>query len=246
MGRHHALLGGVVWLGVGALSHMAPEALAASTGTCAAAAILPDIDEPGSTVAHLCGPVTEMVAFLTKRLSGGHRHATHSALAVAAAGALGLAVTPWSGARAVLLGLLLALFFRVLAPPPLRYRLVCFAAGGIAAWTCVHYVSTRWLAPALPAGVALHLVGDMLTEGGVPLLWPNLRHFSCAVLGHTHSLRESVFGIAMWAAFLGLALVVFGGHELGWLGHLERATRISCAHLPSQLVSSALCHGPRR
>ena len=212
MGRHHALLGGVVWLGVGALSHMAPEALAASTGTCAAAAILPDIDEPGSTVAHLCGPVTEIVAFFTKRLSGGHRHATHSVLAVAVAGVSGLAVTPWPAGRAVLLGLLLALFFRVLAPPPLRYRLVCLVAGGVAAWACVHCIGTGWLAPVLAAGVALHLVGDMLTEGGVPLLWPNSRHFSCPLLGHTHSLRESIFGMTMAVMSMALAFLVLSPH----------------------------------
>ena len=97
------------------------------------------------------------------------------------------------------------------------------AAGGVAASACVCYVGTRWLAPALAAGVALHLVGDLLTESGVPLLWPNARHFSWAVLGHTHSLRESVFGIAMWAAFLGLGFVTLGVHTLGWLGHLAHA-----------------------
>jgi hypothetical protein len=70
MGRHHALLGGTTWMGMGALAGMPAVPLAASVAACAAAAMLPDIDEPRSTVAHLCGPVTPATAWLTQRLSG--------------------------------------------------------------------------------------------------------------------------------------------------------------------------------
>jgi membrane-bound metal-dependent hydrolase YbcI (DUF457 family) len=128
MGRHHALLGGSAWIGMGALAGMPAVPLAASTAACAAAAMLPDIDEPGSTVAHLCGPVTMATAWLTKRLSGGHRHATHSLAAVAVAGIVGLSVTPFPVAQAVILALLFALFLRVLAPPPFRYG-ICKVLG---------------------------------------------------------------------------------------------------------------------
>jgi hypothetical protein len=55
MGRHHALLGGTAWMGMGALAGMPAVRLAASAAACAAAALLPDIDEPGSTVAHSAG-----------------------------------------------------------------------------------------------------------------------------------------------------------------------------------------------
>jgi len=191
--------------------------------------VLPDIDKSGSSVARLCGPLTEAVARLTNRLSGGHRQGTHSVLAVFGAGLLGLVLTPWSTARAVAVGLLLALALRVLAPPPIRFRIVCFGIAAAMAWSCGDLADTLWVAPALATGVALHLVGDALTIGGVPLFWPNRRMFSFPLLGRSGSTRETVLAIPVWVVFVGLALAALR-HELSpWLEHV--ASLVSVDHL---------------
>jgi membrane-bound metal-dependent hydrolase YbcI (DUF457 family) len=221
MGRHHSLLGGTAWMGMGALAGMPAVPLAASAAACAAGAMLPDIDEPESTVAHLCGPVTLATAWLTKRISGGHRHATHSLAAVAVAGIVGLSVTPFPLARAVILALLFALFLRVLSPPPFRYRICCFTVAGLAARAVVVHTETGWLPIALAAGVTLHLVGDLLTSGGVPLLWPNPTHLSWPVLGHTRSHRETAFAAGLWVALLAVSLVTFGAVAHPVARHVE-------------------------
>lgn len=221
IGRHHALLGGTAWMGMGALAGMPAVPLAASAAACAAAAMLPDIDEPGSTVAHLCGPVTLATAWLTKRLSGGHRHATHSLAGVAVAGAAGLSVSSFPVARAVALAFLFALLLRVLAPPPFRYGICCLPIAGIAAYLVVTHLGAGWLPLALAAGVTLHLVGDMLTNGGVPLLWPNPTHFSWPVLGHTQSHRETALAAGLWVALLAVSLMTFGAAAHPVARHVE-------------------------
>ncbi len=217
MGRHHAVLGGVVFLGVAAsLGHMSPADLAASTAACAGAAMLPDLDEPGSSVAHLCEPLSGLVSHVTAKVAGGHRKATHSLLAVGGAAAIGFAVEGSRIASAVALAVLFALFVRSVAPPGLRHGLVALALAAGGAWACVSHVGTAWLVVALPAGVALHLVGDMLTAGGVPLFWPYGRSISWPVLGHTDSKRETLVAAGLFLAFLALCWWAFSG-DLGLL-----------------------------
>jgi len=50
----------------------------------AGAALLPDVDQPSSTIANSGGMITRSVAAVAGTLSGGHRHGTHSILAIAA------------------------------------------------------------------------------------------------------------------------------------------------------------------
>ena len=58
------------------------ESLVLST---AGAALLPDLDHPGGTIANCFGPVSRAVARTVHRISGGHREATHSMLFAALA-----------------------------------------------------------------------------------------------------------------------------------------------------------------
>jgi len=215
MGRHHAVLGGVVYLGVaGTLGHMSGASLAAATAACAGAAMLPDLDEPGSSVAHLCEPVSGLVSHLTAKLAGGHRKATHSLLAVGGSALIGLGVEGSRIGSAVLLAVLFALFLRGVAPPGLRHGLIAFGLAVGGAWACVTHIDTGWLMAALPAGVALHLVGDMMTSGGVPLFWPAGRTVSWPVLGHTDSRRETVVSVGLFLALVALCWWAFSG-DLG-------------------------------
>lgn len=185
--------------------------------------------------------MTLATAWLTKRLSGGHRHATHSLAAGAIAGVVGLSVSPFPVAQAVVLALLFALFLRVVAPPPLRYGICCFATAGIAAYLVMAHRGAGWLPLALAAGVTLHLVGDMLTTGGVPLLWPKGAHFSWSVLGHTLSHRETAFAASLWVALLAFSLVAFGGVAHPLARHVEPGIQWVAHHPgPGPLTGSGL------
>lgn len=210
MGRDHAALGALVGLGVARLGGLHPAATLAAAGVVAGSALLPDIDEPGSTVAHLAEPLTGAVAWVTKRLAGGHRCATHSLLGVAVSavvawGCLEVSVTRGVPAVVILIGLAYAICFRSLVPPLLRPgHLVALAAAAAATWATWRYVGVGWALWAVPLGVALHLVGDVVTSGGVPLLWPRKAHYALAILGHTNSLAEKVTGLVL----LGLVVLV--------------------------------------
>lgn len=50
---------------------------------CAGAALLPDLDHPGGTVARSLPPLSGWIAKATSAVSGGHRRATHSPLGLA-------------------------------------------------------------------------------------------------------------------------------------------------------------------
>jgi membrane-bound metal-dependent hydrolase YbcI (DUF457 family) len=152
-----------------------------------------------------------------------------------------LAVSPFPIAQAVVLALLFALFLRVLAPPPFRYGIGCFAMAGIAAYLVAVHIGATWLSLALAAGVALHLVGDMLTSGGVPLLWPCRIHFCWPVLGHTHSHREAVFAAGLWVALLAVSLVAFDPAAHPVARHVEPGVQRLAHHpVPAAVTGSGL------
>jgi hypothetical protein len=77
-----------------------------------------------------------------------------------------------------------------------------------------------WLPVAAGAGVALHLVGDMLTAQGVPLLWPLRLRLATPLLGHTDSAREQLVGacltltltVLVWVQILHPLLETRGTH----------------------------------
>ena len=54
----------------------------------AGAGTLPDIDHPDSTISREFGFLTQAFAWLVDRLSGGHRHGTHSLVGIAVFSAL--------------------------------------------------------------------------------------------------------------------------------------------------------------
>lgn len=210
MGRDHAALGALVALGAAHIAALEPAVALAAATTVAGSALLPDIDEPGSSVAHLAEPLTEVVAWVTKRVAGGHRCATHSLLAVAVSVVvawllLHLSLVRGVPAAVILVGLAYAICARSLIPRLLRPgHVVALVAAAAATWATWRYAGVGWTLWAVPLGVGLHLVGDVVTSSGVPLLWPHKAHYALPVLGHTSSLTESVAGFFM----LGLVVVL--------------------------------------
>lgn len=82
MGRTHALTGamafGLAAPVLGAFAGLTAGELLLGTAVCAGAAVLPDIDHPGSGISRTFGPLTRGFARLVAWTSGGHRHGTHS------------------------------------------------------------------------------------------------------------------------------------------------------------------------
>lgn len=176
MGKAHVLTGvlaAVVWaqqisatwadLAVGAI---------AVTG----ASLVPDIDCGSSTVSNTFGPVSRALSWMTRKATGGHRRGTHSIggtaiLALVVQTALDHRGTWWSIAvLTVVLSLCMAGPLRLLrirgwvddvAPVPIA----CAAAW----WEAV---PLRLVPAALVIGVSVHVLGDMITKRGCPVLWP--------------------------------------------------------------------------
>lgn len=183
MGHSHALSGVVAGLAVGSLVLHEPAApLLLLTGLTAAYALAPDMDQRCSTEARSYGFVTEALAWVISKISGGHRHGSHSLLGVAAfTGAAWLACLfrdTWPGriALGVILAAGLAAAADALRPGPATFEGVAgIAAAAAMVWTGYGLA----LVPVAAAlGCMTHLVGDGLTRCGVPLLWPaTMREF---------------------------------------------------------------------
>lgn len=190
LGRTHAFSGALAWAAVctaAPLTGVRPGWPAALLGlvSTAGAALLPDLDHPSATIAHSFGPLSRALAEAVHRLSGGHRHATHSL--VFAAGvplALWPAVLVWGVLVALPLLAVLAVFAaRALHVNRGLIPVLAVAFTG-AAWFGLGR-DVGWLPFSVGVGILAHLAGDCLTREGCPLLWPRQRHFMLAVVART-------------------------------------------------------------
>lgn len=182
IGRSHALSGVVTGLAAGSLVlHEQPGPLALLTGLVAAYALAPDLDACHATEARSLGFVTEGLAWTVEKISGGHRHGTHSLAGIAAfSGAAWLACLfrhDWPG-RIALFVILAAGFASAL--DALRIgghtgNLLALAGAAAMCWTGYGLA----LVPlAAATGTATHIIGDCLTRSGCPLFWPlTMREF---------------------------------------------------------------------
>ena len=150
----------------------------------AGAALLPDLDHPGGTVARSLPPVSRWLARGIGRLSGGHRRGTHSLLGVAAFTGLAAlaqnAGVPVAGLgrvwplAAVMSVLLIAFAVQALAFVPDRLEKYNWVVGiGLGLVVGLHPPEHEWwFAVAVGTGVVVHLLGDLLTTQGIHLLYP--------------------------------------------------------------------------
>jgi len=205
LGREHALagaLGGVVV--VGALSRGGD--IVASTAEIAIAAVvgggfglLPDLDEPGSTVSRKFGMVSRGLSKVTKTVAGGHRMLTHSLLMVLVV----FGLVDWASkdklAVAIIGGLSVWVALQMTIPFGLGRRIhwpVLLAGSAALAYVMyMDHMTGLWLAIAAAVGYGTHLVCDSLTVEGVPWLYPYRGKFHMALVGHTASARETVAGL---------------------------------------------------
>src|SRR5437762_547391 len=82
LGHDHALSGALAFAAVAPLLPVGGIQLAVAATLTAGAGVLPDLDEPGSTIARTFGFLTGTFAWIVNRISGGHRKGTHSLLGI--------------------------------------------------------------------------------------------------------------------------------------------------------------------
>lgn len=218
-GRTHTLSGAVTGATTSLYAlHLSPAPVATFTLLAAGAALLPDLDHPRASLAHSFGFATRAFAWLVGKVSGGHRHGTHSLLGVAAFTAAAWAAATHQGTLAgrIGLGVLLAL---VLGGAAYGAGVKGHLADLLAIAGAVALVVTSWGLALVPLAVALgcatHLAGDMMTDHGCPLAWPlsvRRAHLPEPFAFTVGTKPEAVVGAVLLAALLlvgsaGLGLV---------------------------------------
>jgi membrane-bound metal-dependent hydrolase YbcI (DUF457 family) len=190
MGGHHAASGAAAWVAVVSTGQYAfgwypLDATGVLIGGMATAgtALVCDWDHRSSTIAHSLPPLSNAIARGIENASGGHRQGTHSVLGAAffvvlaaMAGQIQLQ-TDW-GLLSVGAGLLCMFMINIAAKALKLFPksgfisnwIFALAMAGLVTWFAPD--QWTWLPVSMLIGVVVHIVGDLITTGGVPLLWP--------------------------------------------------------------------------
>ena len=180
LGHSHALSGGVAGLCTGILLHLATPQVAALAGLTAGMALLPDLDKCGSSPARCLGFLSEAIAWIIGRLTGGHRHATHSVLGIAAFTGLAWLSAhfrhDWTGKAGLALLMTLSVAGALEALHLVRGHTADLIGIGVAAWEVWYGYGLNLIPLAVLIGCTTHVVGDLLTDSGCMLGYPVSRH----------------------------------------------------------------------
>jgi membrane-bound metal-dependent hydrolase YbcI (DUF457 family) len=176
LGHSHALSGAVTGAGVGIFLHFYDPRIVALSGFTAGMALLPDLDKCGSSPARSLGFLSEAVATVIAKISGGHRHATHSVLGIAIFTALAWVACHFRADIAGKAGLALLMTLTVsgaLESLRIARSHVADVIGiGVAAAEIWYGFGLALIPLAVLVGCATHIAGDMLTDSGCMLGYP--------------------------------------------------------------------------
>ncbi|TQN41661.1 LexA-binding, inner membrane-associated putative hydrolase [Blastococcus colisei] len=176
LGHSHALSG--LAAGAATLPWAPVQGTVAQVAWISAAggfAMLPDLDQRGSTISRMWGPFTDVPSGAVGTVARGHRWGTHDAilgpavfglLAHLAAGAY------WSSLLLLALAIGLALRALHFVIPGRAENTVIgnlLLSWGGAWYLLEHSPSPAWLPYAVGVGVLTHIAGDFLTKEGVPV-----------------------------------------------------------------------------
>ena len=208
-------MGLAVGAGIGlAIFGTSGDAWLASAAAVCGASILPDIDEPGSSVSREFGFVSRSFSAGVNKVSGGHRKLTHSLLGLGIVTLPFLLATSERSAGAVVFGLLAASAWRILMPWWMAARKLFLPFGVVAGYLfyAKHPFSGLWLVALVAIGWVIHMLGDFLTSGGIPLLYPKRERESWPIFGNTGSGREKVFAICLLLVTVAVG-VLWASHQ---------------------------------
>ncbi|WP_406297421.1 metal-dependent hydrolase [Embleya sp. NBC_00888] len=207
LGHSHAVSGALVFAATAPTlpqhlwhNHLSPSEIVIGTFLTAGAALLPDLDHHNGTIANFLGPLSRALCAGVAKVSGGHRHATHSIVFVVLAGLL-----TWQGVEHLGRPFTLTMVFLLLALA-LRALNLCPPGKGLASWITIvalagggtavvdHWMPAApdWLPMVIVLGCIAHLLGDFLTKQGIPLFWPLGTRFEVAVVSRTGNRVETL------------------------------------------------------
>jgi membrane-bound metal-dependent hydrolase YbcI (DUF457 family) len=177
----HAASGALTGLAAAEVTHLPVTGAVTLAALTAGFVTLSDLDSVGSCAARSLGFMSKGFAYLIRSVSGGHRHATHSLVGVAVFTAVAWLACHYRGepyGRAVLaafLALAIAAGLRALRLGGHYADVLAIGAAAGIAWY-------GWYLALIPMacglGTATHLLGDSLTDVGIPVFWPlSLRHY---------------------------------------------------------------------
>jgi membrane-bound metal-dependent hydrolase YbcI (DUF457 family) len=227
MGNTHSLSAAAVFLAAAFpishyVHHLTPLTAAVGTIVCAGAGLLPDLDHPQATPARAFGPISQTASHIIARLSGGHRHATHSILGLTICGALAAAayLNVWTLAATIWLCMGLgvrALWHRPKNRPNghLDYRdvagLVHAAVAAYVAYRLTHAGLDLSVVPfAVVVGYFVHLVGDSATESGVNWWYPDRKRYRWASVDTGKAVERWVVVPMLYAGIATVIVVTHG------------------------------------
>ncbi len=241
MGSSHAATGMLAGVAVGALLGAHPVDVVSCAAVGAGAALLPDLDEPGSTVGRSLGFASRGVSRALRAASrrtyratatpydlkgrgdGGHRHLTHTVPAVLAFGAVAAGVSALGAfGVGVVVFAMAALGLGCVARSFGRKAVQSAGvAAAVVAGAAVVLGSAPWwlLGVTVGVGALVHVLGDWLTRSGVPLAWPFTYRgkrwwmFRSPVAFHTGKSRVED-GIRVASLVLAPVLLVLGAPPL--------------------------------
>jgi hypothetical protein len=176
LGHSHALSGLAV--GAATLPWASVHGTVAQVAWISAAggfAMLPDLDQKGSTISRMWGPVTDAPSGLVGTIARGHRWGTHDAiLGPAVLGGLAHLAAGAYWSSLLLLALAIGLALRALhfvIPGRAENTVIgnLVLSWGGAYLLLEHSPSPAWLPYAVGVGVLTHIAGDFLTKEGVPV-----------------------------------------------------------------------------
>lgn len=234
MGVTHATSGAAVWIATtGVLPYLdtglhplPASAVLSGAIITAGAALLPDLDHHSATIARSVPVLGKLVTSIAGNIGGGHRQGFHAPLMLVGVWFLASWLSRWQweiggftiAAGAGLTALALC-SFGVKAREYVRSWPMAWAVGIVYAILVLlmEPQGPVWLPLAVTLGYAVHLAGDILTTGGLPVLWPItikpprwLRrvpvvsslwrpggHVALPLIGDAGSRREKLLGLLM-------------------------------------------------
>jgi membrane-bound metal-dependent hydrolase YbcI (DUF457 family) len=227
LGQTHALSSAAAFLAASFpvshyVHHLTPLTAAIGTIVAAGAGLLPDLDHPQASPARAFGPISQAASHVVNKLSGGHRHATHSLLGLTICGALAAAayLNVWTLAATIWLCMGLgvrALWHRPKNRPNgrLDYRdvagLVHAAVAAYIAYRLTHAGLDLSVVPfAVVLGYAVHLIGDSATESGVNWWYPDRKRYRFASVDTGKGVERWVVVPALYAGIAAVIVITHG------------------------------------
>jgi membrane-bound metal-dependent hydrolase YbcI (DUF457 family) len=181
MGRTHALAGAVIGASWSELvQHGSLMHTVAFAGFTGALALFPDVDQCGSSVSRSLGFFSEVIAWVIRKISGGHRHATHVICGILLTWLLALLACRFLPSWEAEAFLAVILTFSVSGFLECLHLLRSHAADAVAIAVSAAVIWRGYGLGMVPEAVLLgcsaHVVFDLMTDAGVMLAWPFSRY----------------------------------------------------------------------